>query len=82
MRPILLPVSQSGRARDTRAPAAELKLSAVRPRAPDGGARGRDSCLCQDVKERSAGKRRRKVENNGFEPLTPCLQSRCSSQLS
>ncbi len=23
-----------------------------------------------------------KVENNGFEPLTPCLQSRCSSQLS
>ena len=25
---------------------------------------------------------RDKVENNGFEPLTPCLQSRCSSQLS
>ena len=24
----------------------------------------------------------KKVENNGFEPLTPCLQSRCSSQLS
>ena len=24
----------------------------------------------------------RLVENNGFEPLTPCLQSRCSSQLS
>ena len=24
----------------------------------------------------------RSVENNGFEPLTPCLQSRCSSQLS
>ena len=24
----------------------------------------------------------RTVENNGFEPLTPCLQSRCSSQLS
>ncbi len=23
-----------------------------------------------------------RVENNGFEPLTPCLQSRCSSQLS
>ena len=22
------------------------------------------------------------VENNGFEPMTPCLQSRCSSQLS
>ena len=25
---------------------------------------------------------RENVENNGFEPLTPCLQSRCSSQLS
>ena len=25
---------------------------------------------------------RDEVENNGFEPLTPCLQSRCSSQLS
>ena len=24
----------------------------------------------------------KRVENNGFEPLTPCLQSRCSSQLS
>ena len=24
----------------------------------------------------------RLVENNGFEPLTPCVQSRCSSQLS
>ena len=22
------------------------------------------------------------LENNGFEPLTPCVQSRCSSQLS
>jgi len=22
------------------------------------------------------------VENNGFEPLTPCVQGRCSSQLS
>ena len=27
-------------------------------------------------------KRNGTVENNGFEPLTPCLQSRCSSQLS
>jgi hypothetical protein len=27
-------------------------------------------------------RRRKLVENNGFEPLTPCLQSRCSSQLS
>ena len=28
------------------------------------------------------GYSRESVENNGFEPLTPCLQSRCSSQLS
>ena len=35
------------------------------------------SCLCQHVKDLYL-----KVENNGFEPLTPCLQSRCSSQLS
>ena len=37
-------------------------------------------CLCQYVKDLLAliGM----VENNGFEPLTPCLQSRCSSQLS
>ena len=50
------------------------------------------SCLCQYVKDRSRMKNRnirnlrnirnRMVENNGFEPLTPCLQSRCSSQLS
>ena len=48
-------------------------------------------CLvCQYVKERwllvyaltVAGVARSGVENNGFEPLTPCLQSRCSSQLS
>ena len=44
------------------------------------------SCLCHDVKDRTpnADKKNGKglVENNGFEPLTPCLQSRCSSQLS
>ena len=41
-------------------------------------------CLCQYVKELYANiiKCFAKVENNGFEPLTPCLQSRCSSQLS
>ena len=39
------------------------------------------SCLCQNVKDRTSHKRDG-VENNGFEPLTPCLQSRCSSQLS
>ena len=37
--------------------------------------------LVQHVKDRSR-KNFRRVENNGFEPLTPCLQSRCSSQLS
>ena len=44
------------------------------------------SCLSQHVKDRfrlkSTKPRHRMVENNGFEPLTPCLQSRCSSQLS
>ena len=25
---------------------------------------------------------RNSVENNGFEPMTPCVQGRCSSQLS
>ena len=55
------------------------------------------SCLCQYVKDRCQGRTgntpgkktgrvpedpRGEVENNGFEPLTPCLQSRCSSQLS
>ena len=30
----------------------------------------------------SALRFRLNVENNGFEPLTPCVQGRCSSQLS
>ena len=38
------------------------------------------SLVYQYVKDRILKKGR--VENNGFEPLTPCLQSRCSSQLS
>ena len=38
------------------------------------------SFLFQYVKELAP--QRGRVENNGFEPLTPCLQSRCSSQLS
>jgi hypothetical protein len=33
------------------------------------------------VKDRFTGKPVR-VEDNGFEPLTPCVQGRCSSQLS
>ena len=39
------------------------------------------SFLSQHVIDR-ASQPRDGVENNGFEPLTPCLQSRCSSQLS
>ena len=39
------------------------------------------SLLFHNVNERPPHQRG-KVENNGFEPLTPCLQSRCSSQLS
>ena len=39
------------------------------------------SCLCQYVKDLFP-LFQGLVENNGFEPLTPCLQSRCSSQLS
>ena len=35
--------------------------------------------VCQRSPRRSSAAH---VENNGFEPLTPCLQSRCSSQLS
>ena len=44
------------------------------------------SCLCHHFKDRFHIMRTHRapwrVENNGFEPLTPCLQSRCSSQLS
>ena len=38
--------------------------------------------LFQHVKDLPQRLTLHKVENNGFEPLTPCLQSRCSSQLS
>ena len=37
---------------------------------------------CVSICQRSLPQTMRMVENNGFEPLTPCLQSRCSSQLS
>ena len=41
------------------------------------------SCLLHRVIELAPARTRPDtVENNGFEPLTPCLQSRCSSQLS
>ena len=36
----------------------------------------------QPVKELLRRVSRRCVEDNGFEPMTPCVQSRCSSQLS
>ena len=50
-------------------------------------ARGRTVLGCQlyslaCVNMSKIGAECRGVENNGFEPLTPCLQSRCSSQLS
>ena len=41
-----------------------------------------ESCVVQYVKDRLQLNCCDQVENNGFEPLTPCLQSRCSSQLS
>ena len=37
---------------------------------------------CANMSKTAARKSAERVENNGFEPLTPCLQSRCSSQLS
>ena len=42
------------------------------------------SCLIsfQPVKELFRGDFPACVEDNGFEPMTPCVQSRCSSQLS
>ena len=42
------------------------------------------SCLIsfQPVKELSAGSNPACVEDDGFEPTTPCVQGRCSSQLS
>ena len=42
------------------------------------------SCLIsfQPVKELSRGDSPACVEDNGFEPMTPCVQGRCSSQLS
>jgi hypothetical protein len=71
-----------------RRPAGELRLSRSRlfrflpPASPRAGL----ACLlvlpvskCQRSRGPPEGPL---VENNGFEPLTPCLQSRCSSQLS
>ena len=38
--------------------------------------------FCSNMSMTERPEKRDGVENNGFEPLTPCLQSRCSSQLS
>ena len=64
------------------------KASAMRPRITSTPpAKGREavnlrSCLCRLSKIDRRNKKNGGGENNGFEPLTPCLQSRCSSQLS
>ena len=39
-------------------------------------------CVVQYVIDRFPQTVEERVENIGFEPMTPCLQSRCSSQLS
>jgi hypothetical protein len=41
-------------------------------------ANGRATCMISYPFQETEGV----VENNGFEPLTPCVQGRCSSQLS
>ena len=72
------------------------KASAMRPRItstpcalellprhpPKGGRRSTCVLACADCQRSIAETKHGGVENNGFEPLTPCLQSRCSSQLS
>ena len=49
---------------------------------PKGGRRSTCVLACADCQRSIAETKLGGVENNGFEPLTPCLQSRCSSQLS
>ena len=43
---------------------------------------GETFLFCSSMSKTEARKHAHIVENNGFEPLTPCVQSRCSSQLS
>ena len=43
---------------------------------------GETFLFCSSMSKTEARKYAHIVENNGFEPLTPCVQSRCSSQLS
>ena len=42
----------------------------------------KDLCAVPNIRRIRQIRHGKHVENNGFEPLTPCLQSRCSSQLS
>ena len=42
----------------------------------------RSACSLVSKMSKIVAPKKGAVENNGFEPLTPCLQSRCSSQLS
>ena len=82
------------RLREPRHPPCALKcfLLVELPKSPQGkkGSAHTFSCMinvlklqsCVSICQRSLPQTMRMVENNGFEPLTPCLQSRCSSQLS
>ena len=67
------------RLREPRHPPCALELLPRHP--PKGGRRSTCVLACADC-QRSIAASNGGVENNGFEPLTPCLQSRCSSQLS
>ena len=59
-------------------------LSSYSPAAEARPQKGRAAprCLACANMSKILRRKNRHVENNGFEPLTPCLQSRCSSQLS
>ncbi len=73
VRPSLLPRAGRSRGRPRLFP----KPQRTSPPAPAGGTAPRFP-RGENKNERSA----RRVEDNGFEPLTPCVQGRCSSQLS
>ena len=68
------------RLREPRHPPCALALFLLEPGRPrySRGARRRLACAMMSKIVALKGH----VENNGFEPLTPCLQGRCSSQLS
>ena len=60
------------------APLLSFSLPAAEARPQKGRATPR--CLACANMSKILRRKNRHVENNGFEPLTPCLQSRCSSQ--